>query len=489
MANNDNNKNNDTQSRPRNGFNATAFIKKQLERNKPAEGTKPASEVVSFPITSEPQPLPIRDKEIKPDIARSEIMKHYLGAAQEHLASGAVWEAVGVYRAVLKLDPENLAVRQQLVDILLKTNAKPDAVKELISLAELYQKQENADAAQQTYQKILVLDPENQVAKSALAIPEEEVPLVKEPESVSVSAPESILEPIIEEKPGEPVISVTLEPPATELVKEEVQEPSPAQTEQEIVTEPVSTPPVALVSEPTPITEPGVSEPQAEPIPESPNGKLEYYRKKLDQDAKNIEARLGYINAYLEIGLEFELVPDYLALAEAYLEKGGLDTAEKTYRHILSLEPDQPGATQGLVTVNQNRAAGGTAPAPTATPAEPVTEESKEAKLIENYRRILQLNPLNSEIAHRLAAIYQERNQPEIAVTELQQLADAYMQRTMYTQAIKVYNESLAIAPKNQEVQTKLEKAEELRQSMTAIESAIKSYKSGLDYGPIKRSS
>ncbi|MDI6783015.1 MAG: hypothetical protein QME64_02845 [bacterium] len=466
------NKNIDTSSRPRSGFSATAFIKKQLERSKPPDGTKPASEVVSFPITSELQALLSKDNEIKPEMAWSEIMNHYLAAAQEHLAAGAVWEAVGVYRAVLKLAPENLAVRQQLVDILLKNHANPDAVKELIAIAALYQKQENAAAVQQIYQKILVLDPENQVAQSAIGISEEEVVVsevvpsvqeeilpAKEPELVSVSAPESLIEPIAEEKPAEPEISGAPESPATAPVTEEV---AP------VISEPQSLP--RFIG--------------AEPIPESTNGKLEYYRKKLEQDAKNIEARRGYINAYLEIGLEFDLVPEYLALAEAELEKDEFDTAEKTYRHILSLEPDNPGATQGLVKVNQNR--------PAHTPAPRfigVTEESKEAKLIENYRRILQLNPLNSEIAHRLAAIFQERNQPETAVTELQQLADAYMQRTMYTRAIKVYNEALAIAPKNQEVQMKLEKAQELQQSMTAIESAIKSYKSGLDYGPIKRSS
>ncbi|MFB3897895.1 MAG: hypothetical protein ACE14V_16515, partial [bacterium] len=99
MANNQRKNNNaPSQPRPRGGFSATEFIKKQLDRNRTAETTKPVSEVVSFPITTE---LPVeigREPARKPDRDMAAMMSQYLAAAEEHLNSGAVWEAVGVYR-------------------------------------------------------------------------------------------------------------------------------------------------------------------------------------------------------------------------------------------------------------------------------------------------------------------------------------------------------------------------------------------------------
>ena len=492
---NKNNKNNDTQSqpKPRSGFNATAFIKKQLERSKPAEGTKPVSEIVTFPITSESQPVSIpEEKELT--VVSTEIMNRYLAVAEEHLASGALWEAVGVYRAVLKLDPENLSVRNKLIKTLLKNNANQEAVKELLSLAELEQKQDTDDTGKQTYQQILELDPGNAIAKSALGIPEP----VKEEVFAEELVPVPAVEPITEEKPVEVEVLFSTEPqqPEPEIVA--VQEPVSPVAELEPVTEltpitekvkpeePSGTEELVVVSEPTVSAEPVIAELQPEPIPETTNGKLEYFRKILESDPKDIPARLGYINTYLEVGLEFELIPEYLALAEAHLDTSDLAAAEKTYRHILELELDQPGAMQGLVAINKKRSeTTGPTPSPTSPPA-PI--QSPEEKLIDNYRRILQLNPLNSDIAHRLAALYRKRNESQMAVAELSQLGDAYMQRSMYSPAIKVYQEALEIEEKNQELKKKLVKAQELQQSMTAIDSAIKSYKTGLDYGPIKRS-
>jgi tetratricopeptide (TPR) repeat protein len=524
MANNQK-KNNDTQSQPRperrSGFSATEFIKKQLERNKTADTSPPASEVVLFPITTEPLAGTARETERKPGHDVVAVMNQYLTAAEEHLSSGAVWEAVGVYRAILKIEPDNLQVRQLLIEVLLKNNAKPDAIKELGALAEIYQKQDNEDALKQTYQKIIELDPENQAAISALGLSKEEkeekeeevipetIPAVsqseplpvQEPLPIAASVPESpvadstatpeITEPVADPSPTtienntttSPVVSVSLDQ-GSDNATSSIAEP-PSETEnQQIFSEPTEP-----VSAPEVIVDPAAPELEPDPVPESTNGKLEYYRKKLEINPRNITARLGYINAYLEIGLEFELVPEYLALAEAYLETNDLDAAEKTYRHILTLEPDQALAMQGLVAISKLRNEPTESPAPTPETAPLVApEKTAEDKLVDNYRRILQLNPLNSEIAHRLVAIFKNRNQLDLAITELQLLGDAYMQRTMYSQAMNVYNEALEIDQKNPDVIQKLEKAKELQQSMTAIDSAIKSYKSGLDYGPVKRS-
>lgn len=517
MANSNNNQSNNL-SKPRSGFSATEFIKKQLERKKTADATQPVSEVVSFPITNEPQSDSVQEKEKKPERDIVEVMNQYLAAAEEHLSSGAVWEAVGVYRAILKFEPDNLQVQQLLVDILLKSNAKPDAIKELYALAELYQKQNNATAVKQTYQKIIELDPENQIAHSALGIPKEEevipeiVPTISqqeiypvlEPEPVAVSASDSLpeetsMKPAItepttestpaptEKEPTEPEVPVSLEPP-TEKADGQMQEPPAVSGEQPVITDPDFSASTDPISNPSMVAERKSAEPDQDLIPEATNGKLEYYRKVLDTDPRNINARLGYINAYLEIGLEFELVPEYLSLAEAYLDLGDLDSAEKAYRHILTLEPDQALAMQGLVAISKLRNEPTSAETPPPVSHAVAPEKTSEEKLIDNYRRILQLNPLNAEIAHRLVAIYKNRGQLDLAITELQYLGNAYIRRSMYAQAMDIYNEAIEIDPKNQEVLQKLEKAKELQQSMTAIDSAIKSYKSGLDFGPIKRS-
>ncbi|MCX7918735.1 MAG: hypothetical protein N3A72_03810 [bacterium] len=479
------------QPRARGGFSATAFIKKQLQGKNATERVREVTEVVAYPITppsgtSEPV---AGEKTPQGDIAG--FIQRSLKVAEEHLANGAVWEAVGVYHAILALQPENIEVRNQLIDILLNNNAKSEAIKELINLAEAYQKKEEINSVTQTYQRILELDPDNATAKTALGIvtevitPEITPPMQVEPQSET--APEAISavsESVSEPVPAEQVLAQepTVLSESEEKIAGQPLEPVDQIESAQPPTEPISEP---TISEPQPVSQPIASEPPVEPIPESTNGKLEYYRKILDTNPRDIPARLGYINAYLEVGLEFELIPDYLSLAESYLETGDLDNAEKTYRHIIELEPGHPLAMQGLDGIARLRKSKSVSQPSQLEGGIPA--KSPEEKLIENYQRILQLNPLNAEIAHRLVELYKKRNEPKLAAMELTKLADAYMQRSMYPPAIKTYQEILELEPHNPEVQKKLEKAQELQQSMNAIESAIKSYKSGLDYGPIKR--
>jgi hypothetical protein len=72
----------------------------------------------------------------------------------------------------------------------------------------------------------------------------------------------------------------------------------------------------------------------------SPNERMQFYLDILSTDPENIEARLNYINAFLEIGMEAELVDDYLELANCYHDQGNLTEARKYYEKVLELSPN-----------------------------------------------------------------------------------------------------------------------------------------------------
>ena len=223
--------------------------------------------------------------------------------------------------------------------------------------------------------------------------------------------------------------------------------------------------------------------------PESSEDKVQYYLDILATDPENIEARLNYINAYLEIGLEMELVDDYIELANCYHDQGQIEFAKKYYNKVLQIDPNiemakrrlaiykgelPPGTGQGEVIVQPSSA-------PVATPTGPSGElNNADMQQVSQFKRLLQINPLNEQIARKLASFYRSKNMKNEAVSELGLLADAYMQRGMYAKATPIYEDILKESP-NEDTKQKLVKAKGLVKSMDAINQAIQSYKTDLN--------
>jgi tetratricopeptide (TPR) repeat protein len=228
----------------------------------------------------------------------------------------------------------------------------------------------------------------------------------------------------------------------------------------------------------------------------SPEELVEYYQEQLLYDPEDIETRIKYINAYLEIGLEFELVDDYLALANCYRNQGDVDNAKRYYHKVLELDstvlearkkleamgekieicpaPESPGAPDKYAGAREVKSEKKKVEAP---PPIPLTEEEK--KKVTELKRMLQLNPINDAAARKLSEIFHSKNRISDAVNEMANLADAYMRRGMYIKAQAIYTDLLKECPST-DLRQRLAKAKTYSRSNNAIEQAIKSYENSL---------
>ncbi len=228
----------------------------------------------------------------------------------------------------------------------------------------------------------------------------------------------------------------------------------------------------------------------------SPEDLVEYYQEQLLYDPEDIDIRLKYINAFMEIGLEYELVDDYLALANCYRNQGDVENAKIYYYKVLELDSEVQEARKKLESMGEKLE---TAPVsspeetsdkpggareiksdkkkPEAAPIIPLNPE--EQKKIDEFKRMLQLNPINDAAAYKLSDLYHAKNMIQEAVNEMANLADAYMRRGMYIKAQLIYTELLKESPST-DLRQRLAKAKTYSRSNTAIEQAIKSYEKSL---------
>jgi len=327
------------------------------------------------------------------------------------------------------------------------------------------------------------------------AAPLDEIP---EPEKKAADEPQKPYNPYAE-----------LEGPWKEIFAKKTPEPQPAP---EVVTERVGGAPLPLPSPEVNQTPPAAPEKpaaaEAEPAPAqtsggakepaamSPEELVEYYQEQLLYDPEDIETRIKYINAYMEIGLEFELVDDYLALANCYRNQGDVDNAKLYYHKVLDLDsnvlearkklesmgekveicpaPEAPEAQEKYTGAREVKSEKKKAEAP---PPIPLTDE--EQKKVTELKRMLQLNPINDAAARKLSEIFHSKNMISDAVNEMANLADAYMRRGMYIKAQAIYTDLLKECPST-DLRQRLAKAKTYSRSNNAIEQAIKSYQSSL---------
>jgi tetratricopeptide (TPR) repeat protein len=94
----------------------------------------------------------------------------YLTVAKQYNQDGRVKDAIGVYRKIANLDPNNNSIRLNLAELCFKEGFEEEAVKEYLQLAKVYTESGQMKEAEATYEKILKLDPKNEEARAAIGI-------------------------------------------------------------------------------------------------------------------------------------------------------------------------------------------------------------------------------------------------------------------------------------------------------------------------------
>ncbi|MBI1784400.1 tetratricopeptide repeat protein [Candidatus Sumerlaeota bacterium] len=209
---------------------------------------------------------------------------------------------------------------------------------------------------------------------------------------------------------------------------------------------------------------------------------------------KDIGILSRYIEAYVEIGQEEDLVNDYLLLAELLTQAKQMDAALKIYRHLQELSPENSqvrarvqaaessptkrAQTQakpiptvltphpGAVAKGMNAAVPQTPP-PAPEPAE--TSGPQLEKEIRKYENILKLNPENPAVRAQLAERIARTGRMKEADEHWAQAANDFMNRGDFDRCIQIYEDLVSRHPDEARLRERLSRAILKRESLNAI--------------------
>lgn len=182
-----------------------------------------------------------------------EALDQYHSAASGYLGDGNVEKAVEIYKKIAEIQPLELRSRQKLVEIALQSNQPEAIIEAYLGLAECLRRRELKEQAAAVYQKILEIDPVNEMALENLSLLLPELP----EGSVEIPGIEVHAEPqYAAPAPAEPEISVP--PPPVEAEPFTMPQPvveTPAQPEPQWTPAPVEEQSFIVQAEPeTPAT-------------------------------------------------------------------------------------------------------------------------------------------------------------------------------------------------------------------------------------------
>jgi len=218
---------------------------------------------------------------------------------------------------------------------------------------------------------------------------------------------------------------------------------------------------------------------------------LQQYRKVIDSDPRNIDVRRQYIDIYLQIGLENDLVDDYLELADVLLETGNVEESIRLYSHVMSLDPDNKQAMHKLTETrsrirsdidlsepDQQKKKSGSKKAKKQEKkeSEPSATQLSYEEAIENYKNILSVNPSNANIRCKIAEIYFQTERVEEAMEEWDKASETFIFKGELDKGINLCERILEINQADAKIRDRLSRAILQKDSFKAIESAISAY-------------
>lgn len=219
------------------------------------EETRDKVEEVAFEKPPEDWAVSVELGELLLDIGSTqEATEQFHRAAEGYFNAGSLEKARDLYRRITELQPLEIRTRQKLVEIAMKRENREDGIEAYLGLAECLVRRERKEQATSVYQKVLELDPHNEVAL----------------ENLSVIAPQAVAAPPeappFKEKVAEPI------PP--KVVAPTVEVPSPWEAEKEVPVEAAPLTPSLLggeerpseVEAPTPVQEAATLPREAVPL-------------------------------------------------------------------------------------------------------------------------------------------------------------------------------------------------------------------------------
>lgn len=217
---------------------------------------------------------------------------------------------------------------------------------------------------------------------------------------------------------------------------------------------------------------------------------VETYRQILDLEPNNVEILSKYIEAYLQIGLEQDLVDDYLRLATLLSRSGDVQGSLAIYQHLKGIAPgnelvDKQLRETGMTLKKSDLPASG--PTRASGPGrdladfldypEPAQESAEERvlKAIRNFENILKLNPENPQVRAKLADLLVKNNRQSEADLHWTQAAEDFFIRGDFQRASDIFHDLLTRHPKDAHLRERLSKTKLQLDSLNAIDRVLNS--------------
>ncbi|MDX1972106.1 MAG: hypothetical protein SFY68_06195 [Candidatus Sumerlaeia bacterium] len=264
---------------------------------------------------------------------------------------------------------------------------------------------------------------------------------------------------------------------------------------------------------------------------------LEIISRVIRLEPYNVDARMAYVRAFLKVGMEEELIEDYLTIADLLVANNRLDDAIHYYNKVTTIDPsykdvqlrmtqtqrmkrgrgtrshseliqnpdakrpheeagfrqrtERPTETQlrssadrlsarreGAARVPSTEAETGLNPAHQflMDEMEAMEREDELAELrqiIQNYQDILSINPQNANVRVKLAHHYLQLEDKQKALKEYAEARDLYFNKGEIATCIEVCEKMLELHPTDQRTRLVLKQSLNKRDAFKALESAI----------------
>jgi len=403
-------------------------------------------------------------------------------AFSEMLALAAIYEdnaqfkkAINILGQASRIVPNNPEVHLQLAETYVLMNAKGMAVQEFGKTADLYEKAGNEEKAIEIHKKILDIDPQNLDAFKNLIERLKALGRSKNAVTYETKLADLYIERGLLDLAENIYRDILVEDPENiEIWNFLIQTHLQIGLEEDLVDDYIA---LGDLYQSKGALKDAISQ----------------YRKVIETSPNNVEARRKYIDAYLQIGLENDLVNDYLDLADVLVQKDEVDEALRIYSHVMSLDPENQKAfnklseTKSRYKKMESAKKEETAPEKKTHPVskgakekapKPATSASQTSSqdAIDNYKNILSVNPSNANARCKLAEIYLQLGRVDDAVAEWDKASETFIFKGELDKGINLCEKILERKPADAKVRERLSKAILQKDYFKAIDSAISSY-------------
>lgn len=414
----------------------------------------------------------IRERFIKFLLSRDEEQKAFdemLSLSGIYVEQGAFRKATSVLGQAVRIAPDDPKVHLKLGEAYVLMNARGMAVQEYQKAARLFETEGEDERSLEIYEKIINIDPQNLDARreyiERLKKADNKEELIAQQQKLADLYIERGLLDLAENVYRE-ILKIDRE--NLEIWNFLIQTHLQIGLEEDLVDDYLDLAEIYLEDDST-------------------KEALEQLRKVIDAQPGNVDVRRRYIDVYLQIGLENDLVDDYLELADALVERGDVDEAIRLYSHVMSLDPENPDAMTKLSeTRARYRKEEEQVALESMAEAEDASEETKPEpseshvssmqEAMENYQNILDVNPSNANIRCKLAEIYIQMDREKDALSEWEKASETFILKGELNKGIDLCEKILEREPSNAKIRERLSKAILQRDSFKAIESAISAF-------------